>query len=103
MNGGEDLDGKTVLINSNIAAFFESSRGCNIDIKPCFESEVKPDSGIPVYQGTSRGICDDYGFYLVESEDSLMEKVNVDLEEHSEFFLITTETEKTVQFHATLS
>lgn len=101
MNNDEAMDGATVLISDQLNAYFDTNAGCANDLQdpmPCtsdiYNTGVKPRS----YQGSGVGPCTGYGFELVN--DQATEKVIVDLDEHTEFYMLSEENRVKANFYA---
>lgn len=100
MKNDASLDGATVLIEDRLEAFFDQSQGCAADPAPCLEEDYETETGDPKYQGTGVGPCSGDGLALRSENRS--EEVLVDLDEHTQFYVLTEEQTITANFYATV-
>jgi len=98
MANDNTLDGSTVLINDELNAYFDQSKGCAIDIMPCTEENYSNEISESSYQGTGVGPCSGYGLELTNNTAS--EEVIVNLDEHTQFFVLTEEKSVVANFYA---
>ena len=98
MESDDTLDGSTVLINDNLNAYFDSTEGCADNPALCTEENYSDVIGDPSYQGTGVGPCSGHGLEL--TNDTASEEVIVDLDEHTQFFVLTEEQSIEANFYA---
>lgn len=98
MINDETINGTTVLINNELNSYFDQTEGCAINPMPCTEDDFNTVIGEPSYQGSGVGPCSGYGFELVNDDTS--EKVVVDLEKDTQFFVLTQEEAVLANFYA---
>ncbi|WP_027328739.1 hypothetical protein [Marinimicrobium agarilyticum] len=100
MENDASMDGATVLIEDRLEAFFDQSQGCAADPAPCLEEDYETETSDPIYQGSGVGPCSGDGLALRSGNWS--EEVLVDLNEHTQFYVLTEEQTITANFYATV-
>mgnify|MGYP000308037400 FL=1 len=98
MKNDETINGATVLINNELNSYFDQTEGCAINPMPCTEENFDTEIGEPLYQGSGVGSCSGYGFELIN--DVTSEKVIVDLDKDTQFFILTQEESVLANFYA---
>lgn len=99
MVNDETLDGATVLINNELNSYFDQAKGCAINPPPpCTEEDFNTVIGEPLYQGSGVGPCTGAGFELIN--DVTSEKLIVDLEKNTQFFILSEERSVLANFYA---
>ncbi|TYK66323.1 hypothetical protein [Colwellia echini] len=92
------IDGKTILIISEVNAYFNQNDGCANDIPICTQEEYSTDISEPSYQSNGVGACSGYGIELINT--SFSEKLELNLVEHPEFYSLVEEYNVPVNFFA---
>lgn len=98
MEPDSSIDGETVLITSEVNAYFNQDLACTTDIRMCREEDYSTEISPPIYQGSSVGACMGYGIEL--THENISEKLHIDLNEHTEFFSLIEEYNVPVNFYA---
>lgn len=97
-----NIDGETILITSEVNAYFNQNEGCAVNPEPapiCDDYTYSTEVSEPSYQnGAGIGACSGYGFELINSDFS--EKLNVNLDDDSKFFSLNEEYNVPVNFYA---
>lgn len=93
------IDGKTMLITSEVNTYFDQNDGCANDALPmCTEDLYSHELSQPVYRGTGVGACDSLGVELTNGV--ITEKLEIDLDTYNEFFSLNEEYNVPVNFYA---
>ncbi len=92
------IDGETILITSEVNAYFNQNEGCANDIAICSDEEYSTEISEPSYAGNGVGACSGYGIELMNS--SVSEKLEFNLDDHPEFYSLVEEYNVPVNFYA---
>lgn len=101
MKNKAEMNGSTVLINDNLRSYFNTNDGCAINpLPPCTPERFSSEVGEPAYSSSGVGPCKGPGFEL--TSESAHEKLNIDLDEHTDFFMLSGDKTIKANFYATI-
>lgn len=102
MKNDQTIDDATLLIKSDIEAYFDI-QGCADDAVPCTDEYFIEDDGIPTYQSTRVGPCASDGFMLIEGsekEDGKSEILHIENISDFDISNIASQSLNNLTFHA---